>query len=385
MSSMGDAAQQRPVSGALTTPDDRPPAPGAEFPTAGDAFARDADSAIDDIGVEAPTVAHLRIPHFGARYLDQARRQLFARHPDYLPFLVRHLGVHPGMTVVDVGCGTGVYTRILASRLHGEGIAIGVDAHPGMIERAREQTQAEGWGALVEYRAADATALPLPDGCADVVFCNSLLWLLRDPVAALREMRRVLVPGGRALAAEPDGGLVHSYDPERPRLSELEQRFQECFVRGSLALDHHDYEVGRRLPALFLKSGFVAIRAYPRLFVAAGCDLGDDPQSGLQARLDEYEQALAAMLSDDPAMTASREHRVKRARAGGMSDEELAEHAAQTVAFLRARVEDPRRILTDGSVYMYGGVLCEGMRFDDTPDASADANPHGGRGAAPAG
>lgn len=368
----GDAVHQRQVSAALSTPDSGSLDPDSGSVTAGGSSGIAEASAMDEIGVEAPTVAHLRIPHFGARYLEQARRQLFARHPDYLPFLVRHLGVHPGMTVVDVGCGTGVYTRILASRLHGEGIAIGVDVHPGMIERAKEQTQAEGWGALIEYRAADATALPLPDGCADVVFCNSLLWLLRDPVAALREMRRVLAPGGRALAAEPDGGLVHSFDPERPRLSELERRFQECFVRGSLMLDRHDYEVGRRLPALFLKAGFVAIRAYPRLFVAAGCDLGDDPQVGLEARLDEYEQALAAILSDAPELKASRDHRVKRARAGGMADDELAEHEAQTVAFLRARIEDPRRILIDGSVYMYGGVLCEGMRFDDNSTSAPD-------------
>lgn len=372
----GDAVQQRHVSAALSAQDGRTLDPNSGPGTAGAAPGSAHASAIDEIGVDAPTVAHLRIPHFGARYLEQARRQLFARHPDYLPFLVRHLGIHPGMTVVDVCCGTGVYTRILASRLHGEGVAIGVDIHPGVIERAKEQTQAEGWGALVEYRAADATALPLPDGCADVVFCNSLLWLLRDPVAALREMRRVLAPGGRALAAEPDGGLVHSFDPERPRLSALEQRFQECFVRGSLMLDVHDYEVGRRLPALFLKADFVAIRAYPRLFVAAGCDLGDDPQVGLEARLEEYEQALAALLSDAPDLKASREHRIKRARAGGMTDEELAEHEAQTIAFLRARVEDPRRILIDGSVYMYGGVLCEGMRFDDETSTGIPGSAH---------
>lgn len=367
----GDAAQQQPASAALTPQNDRAPdARSGGSPSTGGRIGLVETAALDEFGVDAPTVAHLRLPNFGTRYLEQARRQLFARHPDYLPFLVRHLGIHPGMTVVDIGCGTGVYTRILASRLHGEGVAIGVDAQPSMIERAKEQTLAEGWGALVEYRAGDATALPLPDGCADVVFCNSLLWLLRDPVAALAEMRRVLAPGGRALAAEPDGGLVHSFDPERPRLSELERRFQDCFVRGSLALDRHDYEVGRRLPSLFLRAGFVAIRAYPRLFVAAGCDLGDDPQAGLEARLDEYEQALAAILSDAPEMKASRAHRVKRARAGGMSDEELAEHETQTIAFLRERVRDPRRILTDGSIYMYGGVLCEGMRFDD---AAADA------------
>jgi SAM-dependent methyltransferase len=316
-------------------------------------------------GLEAQTIAHMRVPHFGVRYLEQARRQLFARHPDYLPFLVRHLGVHPGMTVVDVGCGTGVYTRILASRLHGEGRAIGVDLHPAVVAHAHAASQAEGWGETIEYRVGDAAALPLPDACADVVFCNSLLWLLRDPAAALREMRRVLRSGGRALAAEPDGGLIHSFDPKRPRLSELEERFQACFARGSLTLDGFDYDIGRKLPALFLVSGFVAIRAYPRLFIAAGCDLGDDPHEGLRARVEEYQQALEAMLSDAPDARAHQEHHAQRARAGGMTDEELAEHERATVEYLRERITNPVRILTDGSVYMYGGVLCEGLRFDD--------------------
>jgi SAM-dependent methyltransferase len=312
----------------------------------------------------------MRVPHTGVRYLEQARRQLFARHPDYLPFLVRHLGVHPGMTVVDVGCGTGVYTRILASRLHGEGQVIGVDLHPAVVAHAHAVTQAEGWGETVEYRVGDAAALPLPDASADTIFCNSLLWLLPNPLAALREMRRVLRSGGRALAAEPDGGLTHSYDPKRLRLSELEQRFQACFARGAHVLDGFDYDIGRKLPSLFISAGFVAIRAYPRLFVAAGCDLGEEPQGGLRARVEEYQQALEAMLADTPEARVQREHRAQRARAGGMSDEDLAEHERETIEYLRERVTNPVRILTDGSVYMYGGVLCEGMRFDDPPDSA---------------
>ncbi len=340
-------------------------------PVAGEAAHPGATSARDDLtnvsGLEAQTMAHLRVPHFGLRYLEQARRQLFARHPDYLPFLVRHLGVHPGMTVVDVGCGTGVYTRILASRLQGEGRAIGIDIHPDVVAHANAITQAEGWDSTIEYHVGDAAALPLPDASVDLVFCNSVLWLLPDPLAALREMRRVVRSGGRVLAAEPDGGLVHSYDPKHPRLSELEQRFQACFARGSLTLDRFDYEIGRKLPSMFISAGFVAIRAYPRLFVAAGCDLGDDPQDGLRARIEEYQQALDVLLTDAPEMRARREHRAQRALAGGMTSAELAEHERATIEYLRDRVTNPVRVLTDGSVYMYGGVLCEGMRFDDDP------------------
>ncbi|MEO7001992.1 MAG: methyltransferase domain-containing protein, partial [Ktedonobacterales bacterium] len=241
----------------------------------------------------------------------------------------------------------------------------GVDIRPEMITQATQIAQEEGWGELVSFRQGDAVALPLPDACADRVFCNSLLWLLPDPVAALREMWRVLRPGGFVFAAEPDGGLTHSFDPGRPRLSELELRFQQAFVRGSRELDGHDYDIGRKLPALLLAAGFVAVRAYPRLFVAAGCDLGEAPEEALAERLAEYRQALAAMLADTPQARAQRARRAERARVGGMSDDELAEHERETIAYLRERAENPNAILYDGAMYMYGGVLCEGLRFED--------------------
>ncbi|HEX9056821.1 MAG TPA: methyltransferase domain-containing protein [Ktedonobacterales bacterium] len=339
-------------------------APMAEAANAAAATDAPASDATNE-AAQAVTMAQLRVPRFGAQYLEQARQQLFSRHAEYLPYLMHHLDIHPGMTVVDVGCGTGVYTRLMASRLQGEGFALGIDLHPDLVERARQHAAQEGWGSLTEFRVGDALKLPLPDQFADMIFCNSVLWLLPEPTVALKEMRRVLKPGGRVLTAEPDGGLVHSYDPERPRLSELELRFQETFVRGSRELDGHDYDIGRRLPALFIDAGFVRVRAFPRLFVAAGCDLGDNPQRALADRIQEYRQALAAFTSRDPEMLAAREKRASRARAGGMSDEELAEHEHETIAWLTERINDPRRILYDGATYIYGGILCQGLRYDE--------------------
>lgn len=320
-----------------------------------------------DAPVDSPTSAFLRVPTVGARYLDLARRQLFARHPDYLPYLVARLGIGHGMTVVEVGCGAGVYTRLMASQLGGRGVAIGIDASPAALARAQAQSAQEGLGELVRFGVGEPSKLPLPDACADRVFCNSLLWRQADPVVALREMRRVLASGGRALAAEPDGGLVHAYLPDQPRLTELEARFQQCYARGVRTMDGHDYDIGRQLPALFLAAGFVAVRAYPRLFVAAGCDLGDNPKVGLTQRLAEYQRALELALADTPEARTGREFRAIRAKSGGMSDAELREYESETLAYLRERVETPQRILEDGSVYMYGGIFCEGMRYDAEP------------------
>src|SRR5260370_21969552 len=167
MSSRGDGAHaERPAFVA---------APGQEPAAADTSPAAPAADDTEMAGVEASTVAQMRVPTFGVRYLEQARRQLFARHPEYLPFLVRHLGVHPGMTVVDVGCGTGIYTRVLASQLHGEGDAIAIDLQPALIAHAHQITHADGWGQLAAYIPGDATALPLPAPCTDVVFCSSFL------------------------------------------------------------------------------------------------------------------------------------------------------------------------------------------------------------------
>src|SRR5262249_31698592 len=206
--------------------------------------------------------------------------------------------------------------------------------------------------------------LPVPDACANLVFCTSLLWRQADPVAALREMRRSLRPGGRLLAAEPDGGLIHSYHPDRPRLAELEARFQECYARGARELDKHEYDIGRRLPAHFLAAGPGAVRAHPRVFVAGGGGSGREPKGGLVERLAEYQTALQALRDDSVEARAQREQRASRARAGGMSASELAEHDRLTLDYLAERAESPERVLNDGSTYLYGGVFCEGVRYE---------------------
>jgi SAM-dependent methyltransferase len=313
---------------------------------------------------DSPTATHLRIPFIGGAYLEQARRQLFARHPEYLPYLIQRLAVRPGMMVIEIGCGTGAYTRLIASLLEGRGAAIGIDTQPRLLAQAFELAKQEGWGEIITFAVGSPEKLPVPDARADLVFCNSLLWRQTDPVAVLREMRRALRPGGRILAAEPDGSLIHSYHPDRPRLAELEARFQECYARGARELDQHDYDIGRRLPAHFLAAGLVAVRAYPRLFVAAGCDLGDDPKAGLVERLAEYQAALQALRDDAKEAQAQREQRAARARAGGMSASDLAEHDRLTLEYLAERAESPERILNDGSTYLYGGVFCEGVRYE---------------------
>src|SRR5437870_4360862 len=101
-----------------------------------------------------------------------------------------------GERVLDVACGTGTITRAAAERVGPTGRVVGLDLNPVMLARAQAIPQPDG-GSAIEWREADATALPFADATFDVVCCHQGLMFFPDRPAALGEMCRVLVPGGR--------------------------------------------------------------------------------------------------------------------------------------------------------------------------------------------
>lgn len=110
------------------------------------------------------------------------------------PFLVGAL--QPGERVVDVGCGAGIDSLLAARMVAPGGEVIGVDMTQPMLDRARASAETgEFHNARFDYGLAES--LPVEDAWADVVISNGVLNLFPDKVAALREMARVLKPGGR--------------------------------------------------------------------------------------------------------------------------------------------------------------------------------------------
>jgi ubiquinone/menaquinone biosynthesis C-methylase UbiE len=109
--------------------------------------------------------------------------------------LIEVAGLQPGERVLDVACGTGVVTRLAAERVGPRGSVAGLDVNPSMLAVARAETRA-GCGSHHWYEAS-AEAMPLPDGAYDVVLCQMGLQFIPNKLAALRDMRRVLAPGGR--------------------------------------------------------------------------------------------------------------------------------------------------------------------------------------------
>ncbi|WP_344286749.1 class I SAM-dependent methyltransferase [Streptomyces synnematoformans] len=104
------------------------------------------------------------------------------------------------LRVADVGCGTGELALLLAEMGHH---VTGYDIAPGMLERARINAAAAGpLPGTAEVAAAESRDLPLGAGTADLVTSRMAFWALPDPVAALREWRRVLAPGGRIVVID---------------------------------------------------------------------------------------------------------------------------------------------------------------------------------------
>ncbi len=103
------------------------------------------------------------------------------------------LGLLGGERVLDVACGTGAFTRGFGEAIGPDGLAVGLDASATMLERAVAAQPA----ANVAYVRGDACALPFGAGSFDAVCCFAALYLIEDPLAAIDEIVRVLVPGGR--------------------------------------------------------------------------------------------------------------------------------------------------------------------------------------------
>jgi SAM-dependent methyltransferase len=124
-----------------------------------------------------------------------ARQSIYAYgHPQRdLPSLALRLAaLHGGETVADVGCGNGAYLAELARRQH-VGSVLGIDLSVGMLLATR--SRAPG----VRLAAGDAAALPLRDDAADLTLAMHMLYHVPDPLAAIRELRRITRPGGKVV------------------------------------------------------------------------------------------------------------------------------------------------------------------------------------------
>ena len=129
-------------------------------------------------------------------YEDSWRRQIEPAQD----LLMSVANVAAGERVTDVACGTGLVTFKAASLAGGTGMVEGNDISEGMVEAARVEAERRGTS-NVRFARMDAEKLEYTEGCFDAALCSLGLMYFPEPVESLREMLRVLRPGGRAVGS----------------------------------------------------------------------------------------------------------------------------------------------------------------------------------------
>ena len=152
-----------------------------------------------------------------------------------------------GMSVLDVGCGPGSITRGLAEHV-APGPVVGLDLSRETLEAARRDAAARGLDNL-RYQEGSVYALPFPDAAFDVVYAHQVLQHLRERDAALREMLRVVRPGGCVAVRDVDWGTA-AYWPRDPWIDRFIAVHQEAWYRNG-----GEPQLGRQLRALFNAAG----------------------------------------------------------------------------------------------------------------------------------
>jgi ubiquinone/menaquinone biosynthesis C-methylase UbiE len=239
-------------------------------------------------------------PRFFVNLLDATRARLLERAQKSPTHFFAPLALRPGLNVLDVGCGTSDFLRLLAPVVS-PGKAVGLDLSETMIAEAVRRS-AENCENL-SFRVGSALELPFQDGSFDRVLATQLLLHIPDPWSALAEMKRVLASSGVMCVTEIDWGtlVVQSSDHE------LGRRFSDLACRGL-----RNGLIARELPGRLRDLGFNHIVILPEVEVAQDLDAFYtwfvEPSLKHFKRIGEFSETEADTLLGDLSERARRGH-----------------------------------------------------------------------------
>jgi ubiquinone/menaquinone biosynthesis C-methylase UbiE len=189
------------------------------------------------------------------------------------------LQLRPGMTVLDLGCGVGDDARRLVDLVQPGGSVIGVDARADMIAEARQRqirptaagarledspTSSDGTETApdggVQFVVGPAERIPLPASSCDAVRADRLLQHVSDPLVVLKEVERVLRPGGSVVLVEPDWRTM-AIHPGSPGGGD-DDHVLEAVWKWQIAHTRHPL-MGRQVRARLRQAGLSQVQVVP--------------------------------------------------------------------------------------------------------------------------
>ncbi len=188
----------------------------------------------------------------------------FIWHDDTLVNIAAWLGLKPGMSIVDVGCGLGYLSYIFGRFFKQGGRYIGIDINTKLVKDAKNAARNSTKGRVPFFISGDAYALPFKNSCVDCVMCQTLFIQVKDPKLVLSEMIRIVKPGGIIACIEPDNLSWRTFSSMPAFTIEEEAFLKKCDLiwnKGRTKLGYGDYTIGYKIPHLMKEAGLINIDA----------------------------------------------------------------------------------------------------------------------------
>jgi ubiquinone/menaquinone biosynthesis C-methylase UbiE len=179
-------------------------------------------------------------------------RSRTASHVRLVRRFLRFSGIGRGQTVLEVGCGTGAVLRELAARVGRQGRVVGVDASRTLVGAARRLLRDHPYRRRLALRVADGARLPFTGERFDAAVAATVLLHVADPLQVVKEMTRVIRPGGVVAVQDQDFGTIALSHPDRA--------LTERIMTGVATRIYEEPWSGRRLPLLLRAVGLERVR-----------------------------------------------------------------------------------------------------------------------------
>jgi ubiquinone/menaquinone biosynthesis C-methylase UbiE len=309
--------------------------------------------------MEAVAISEVQTDGWGkyqtAEEMETSRK--YEYDPEFIPLICKWLCLTPKSVsvVVDVGCGSGYFTNIIASCMKGNGKVIGIDPDRTLVEEARKICKRIHI-TNVQFKIGNVWRIPLKSNHADLVASHVVLSNIPKQLDAILEMKRVAKIGGRVAVIDSAKGGGQYYPDER--LNELAGKFQTAFGtaidkewRGRFDMSNFVADFHLKIAQLFLKAGLTDIAMNGHLSTFLLCDKRRDTE--------EMRTHLRARLSLWRRLEKRNEH---CALVGGMNEKEYCELSQRYTEYLENLIAHPNMIKKTPEVHMVSRVIVCGIK-----------------------